>query len=152
MCLKNGYFGYKSAYFTKLSVSLQCLLHVTSAAFTPGFVQLWPPNGLKKISIAAVCVIENLGLPARCPGFNLQMSEFSDTHRVNSPGTSWKQSLASIALRDDSSLLLRSQMAWVLCPPSTPASPADRGFSFFREAASLKALTFGAGHQKIKHS
>lgn len=85
--------------------------------------------------------IEKLGLSARGAGFNLQVSEFSDTDRVTSPGKKRKQSLASNALRDDSSLLLRSPMAWALCPPSTPVSPAGRGFFIFGHPIQNKALT-----------
>ena len=82
----------------------------------------------KKMSITLADVIEKLGLFAAKPGFNLTLFGSSDINRVTSPGTNRKQSLASHALRDDSSLLLRNRMAWASCPPSTPASSVGRGF------------------------
>lgn len=102
---------------------------MSSKPFVSWFSCRWHGHkAVKKMAISMAAAIEKLRLFADQGGFSLVMSVDSDTHRVNSPGTPWRQSLASYALRDDSSLLLRTPMAWALCPPSTPVRFVDRGF------------------------
>ena len=58
----------------------------------------------KETAITPCYVIEALGLPGKLHGFNLQLSDSSGNPPGNQPRKHWKQSLASIASRDDNSL------------------------------------------------
>jgi hypothetical protein len=97
----------------------------------------------KKTPINPGMAIENLGLSGGWAGFNLQLSDFSGANRVTSPGKNWEQSLASTALRDDSSLRCEARWHGPHARHQPRSGHLPGVFLFQMTRCAKKALIFG---------